>query len=75
MPTESLTRSELIERVRTAVEERDLTQAALADRLGVTQSAIAQALSPKYPGVDELRIRILEELEGEDVEQGFLVDA
>ena len=75
MANTALTRDELTERVRDAVSERGLTQQQVADRLEVTQSAVAQALSDEYDGVDKLRMRILQELEEEEVEPGFLVHA
>ena len=75
MANTALTRDELTERVRDAVSERGLTQQQVADRLEVTQSAVAQALSDEYDGVDKLRMRILQELEEEEVEPGFLVRA
>jgi hypothetical protein len=46
---------------RTAHESTGLTQTAAAERLGVTQSAYAQALS-KRAGMDALRRRIVDEL-------------
>jgi predicted XRE-type DNA-binding protein len=73
MPNAALTRDELTERVRDAVRENNLTQQQVADRLGVTQSAVAQAMSDEYDGVDKLRMQILEEIGEEEVEPGFLV--
>jgi len=75
MANTALTQDELTQRVRDAVHERGLTQQQVADRLGVTQSAVSQAMSDRYDGVDELRMRILEEIEEEEVEPGFLVRA
>lgn len=75
MANTALTQDELTQRVRDAVRERGLTQKQVADRLGVTQSAVSQAMSDRYDGVDELRMRILQEIEEEEVEPGFLVRA
>jgi len=75
MANTALTQDELTQRVRDAVHERGLTQKQVADRLGVTQSAVSQAMSDRYDGVDELRMRILQEIEEEEVEPGFLVRA
>jgi len=75
MANTALTQDELTQRVRDAVHERGLTQKQVADRLGVTQSAVSQAMSDRYDGVDELRMRILKVFEEEEVEPGFLVRA
>jgi len=74
MPRQGLTRSELVGKTRKAVEESNLTQQQVADRLGVTQPAVAQAVSGSTK-MDSLRCRIIEELTGEVVEKGFLVEA
>jgi len=70
---ETLTQQQLAERAREAVESSELTQREVADLLSVKQPSVAQALQPNYPGLDGLRKRILKELEGVEVEEGFLV--
>jgi predicted transcriptional regulator len=70
---EALTGTELAERTRQVVSDKGLTQQAVADRLGITQSAVAQATNPSYEGVNGTRIRILEELGGSEVETGFII--
>jgi len=45
-----------MERLRQYLEERDITQKSLAERMGVTQPAISGWLSGEYsPSIDNLR--------------------
>jgi len=71
----TLTQQELAKRAREAIEKSEKTQREVADLLGVKQPSVAQALQPDYTGLNGLRKRILKELEGVEVEEGFLVKA
>lgn len=71
---QALTVTDLAERTDKAVEESGLTQQEVADKLDITQAAVSQAVNPRYKGVNGTRIKILLELQDEEVRPGFLVE-
>lgn len=58
---------------RAAASASGLTQAQIAERLGLSQGVVSKALSGK-PGQDPARLRIVREIGGRDVEGPVYVE-